>query len=498
MSQNKTYIAIDLKSFYASVECVERHLDPLTTNLVVADMSRTEKTICLAVSPSLKEYGLSGRSRLYEVIQKVDAINQKRLRKSGLKEFTKSSYNQLDLAQNRQLKLDYLVATPQMAKYMERSAEIYSIYLKYVAPEDIHVYSIDEVFIDATPYLNTYKMTAHQFAMTMIQDVLHTTGITATAGIGPNLYLCKVAMDIWAKHQQADADGVRIAELDIKSYRHYLWDHRPITDFWRVGRGYKKRLEKYHLYTMGDIARYSLAHEDELFKEFGVNAELLIDHAWGYESCTMPAIKAYKPSNNSLGAGQVLPEPYDFYKGRIVMQEMSEALSLDLVAKGLVTNQIVISIGYDISNINDSYTGEIKTDFYGRNVPKSAHGSQNLERFTASTKLINEATLKLYDRIVKKHLLIRRLSITAAHVVPFGSDEAKIDHYEQLNLFTVDPHQEAKDEKLDQELQEEKELQETLIKIKGKFGKNSVLKLSSYQEGATARERNEQIGGHKA
>ena len=498
METKKTYIAIDLKSFYASVECVERHLDPLTTHLVVADLSRTEKTICLAVSPSLKAYDLSGRSRLFEVVQKVKYINGRRLRRSGLKEFTGTSYDQTVLEKNHELQLDYIVATPQMRKYMAYSASIYSIYLKYVAPEDIHVYSIDEVFIDATPYLNTLNMTAHEFAMTIIQDVLLTTGITATAGIGPNLYLCKVAMDIWAKHQKEDADGVRIAELDVKSYRRYLWDHRPLTDFWRVGKGYAKRLEKLGLYTMGDIARYSLDHEDELFKEFGVNAELLIDHAWGYETCTMAAIKAYTPGNNCLGSGQVLTEPYDFYKARIVIQEMSEALSLDLVEKGLVTDQIVVNVGYDASNINDDYIGDVKTDFYGRIVPKSAHGSENLDRFTSSTKLINEATLKLFDRIVKRHLLIRRLSITAAKVVPENSAEAKIEHHEQLNLFTMAPDQEKTDDKVNKQLKEEKTLQETMIKIKQKYGKNAVLKLSSFQEGATARERNEQVGGHKA
>ena len=441
----RQYIAIDLKSFYASVECVERGLNPLTTNLVVADESRTEKTICLAVSPSLKSYGISGRARLFEVVQRVKEINRQRLAFAPGREFNGSSYENLKVKADPRLALDYIAAKPRMAHYMEYSTRIYDIYLKYVAPEDMHVYSVDEVFIDATTYLNTYQMTARQLAETMIRDVYETTGITATAGIGTNLYLAKIAMDIEAKHMQPDERGARIAELDEMSYRRLLWNHEPLTDFWRVGAGYQKKLHAQDLYTMGDIARCSLGGEDDyynedlLYKLFGVNAELLIDHAWGYEPCTMADIKAYKPSNNSIGSGQVLHCPYDFNKAKLIVREMADLLALDLVDKGLVTDQIVLTVGYDIENLNTAdkrkaYKGEVTTDYYGRKVPKHAHGTINLEQKTSSTKDIVNAAMKLYDRIVNKDMFIRRAYIVANHVI----DEKTVmkPAFEQLDLFT--------------------------------------------------------------
>ena len=395
MNKCKTYIAIDLKSFYASVECRERSRDPLTTNLVVADPSRTEKTICLAVSPSLKKYGLSGRARLFEVIQKVNAANNIRKLKAPNHVFSGSSDDSTELQKNPSLKIDYIIAPPRMARYMEYSTKIYNIYLKYIAPEDIHIYSIDEVFIDVTHYLSTYNMTARELAMTMIQDILDTTGITATAGIGTNMYLCKIAMDIVAKHIEPDKNGVRIAELDEMSYRRLLWNHKPLTDFWRVGRGYSKKLEKIGLYTMGDIARCSIGkstdyyNEELLYKLFGINAELLIDHVWGYEPCTMEDVKAYKPETNSISSGQVLHCPYEFDKARLVVKEMIDLMALDLVDKGLVTNQIVLTIGYDIENMTDknrsqSYKGTVTTNYYGKKVPKPAHGTTNLPKQTSS------------------------------------------------------------------------------------------------------------------
>lgn len=410
MNKCKTYIAIDLKSFYASVECRERSRDPLTTNLVVADPSRTEKTICLAVSPSLKKYGLSGRARLFEVIQKVKAANNIRKIKAPNHVFCGSSDDSLALQKKPSLKIDYIIAPPRMARYMEYSTKIYNIYLKYIAPEDIHIYSIDEVFIDVTHYLSTYNMTARELAMTMIQDILSTTGITATAGIGTNLYLCKIAMDIVAKHIEPDKNGVRIAELDEMSYRRLLWNHRPITDFWRVGRGYSNKLEKIGLYTMGDIARCSIGkptdyyNEELLYKLFGINAELLIDHAWGYEPCTMEDVKTYKPETNSISSGQVLHCPYEFDKARLVVKEMTDLMVLDLVDKGLVTNQIVLTIGYDIENITDknrsqSYKGTVTTNYYGKKVPKPAHGTTNLPKQTSSTTLITNAVMELYDKL---------------------------------------------------------------------------------------------------
>ncbi len=434
--QTKTYIAIDLKSFYASVECIERNLDPLTTNLVVADASRTEKTICLAVSPSLKSFGIPGRPRLFEVVQKVKEANAKRKWKAPKQTFEGASYDFIDLAVNPAFAIDYIVAPPRMAYYLEYSTRIYDVYLKYVAPEDMHVYSIDEVFMDVTSYLNTYNMTPRELAKTIVQDVVRTTGITATAGIGTNMYLCKIAMDIVAKHVEADEDGVRIAELDEMSYRRILWNHRPLTDFWRVGKGYAKKLEQNGLFTMGDIARCSIGKPDEfynedlLYKLFGINAELLIDHAWGYEPCTIAEIKAYKPTTNSITSGQVLQCPYTFEKAKLVVKEMTDLLVLDLVDKGLVTDQIVLTIGYDIENIKDikrrsQYDGEVTIDRYGRKIPKHAHGTTNLDRQTSSTQLIMKAVLELYDLIVDENLLIRRINISANRVVEESMVEKK-------------------------------------------------------------------------
>ena len=508
MNKCKTYIAIDLKSFYASVECRERNRDPLTTNLVVADPSRTEKTICLAVSPSLKKYGLSGRARLFEVIQKVKTANEIRKLKAPNHVFCGSSDDSRELQKKPSLKIDYIIAPPRMARYMEYSTKIYNIYLKYIAPEDIHIYSIDEVFIDVTHYLSTYNMTAHELAMTMIQDILDTTGITATAGIGTNLYLCKIAMDIVAKHIEPDKNGVRIAELDEMSYRRLLWNHRPITDFWRVGRGYSKKLEKIGLYTMGDIARCSIGkptdyyNEELLYKLFGINAELLIDHAWGYEPCTMEDVKTYKPETNSISSGQVLHCPYEFDKARLVVQEMTDLMVLDLVDKGLVTNQIVLTIGYDIENITDknrsqSYKGTVTTNYYGKKVPKPAHGTTNLPKQTSSTTLITNAVMELYDKIVNKKLLIRRINIVANKLVDEHSVK-NANKYEQLDLFTDYEILKKQREKENAESEREKRMQNTILDIKKKFGKNAILKGMNLQEGATAKDRNNQIGGHKA
>ena len=508
MNKYKTYIAIDLKSFYASVECRERSRDPLTTNLVVADPSRTEKTICLAVSPSLKKYGLSGRARLFEVIQKVNAANNIRKLKAPNHVFSGSSDDSTELQKNPSLKIDYIIAPPRMARYMEYSTKIYNIYLKYIAPEDIHIYSIDEVFIDVTHYLSTYNMTARELAMTMIQDILDTTGITATAGIGTNMYLCKIAMDIVAKHIEPDKNGVRIAELDEMSYRRLLWNHKPLTDFWRVGRGYSKKLEKIGLYTMGDIARCSIGkstdyyNEELLYKLFGINAELLIDHAWGYEPCTMEDVKAYKPETNSISSGQVLHCPYEFDKARLVVKEMIDLMALDLVDKGLVTNQIVLTIGYDIENMTDknrsqSYKGTVTTNYYGKKVPKPAHGTTNLPKQTSSTTLITNAVMELYDKIVNKKLLIRRINIVANKLVDEHSVK-NANKYEQLDLFTDYEILKKQREKENAESEREKRMQNTILDIKKKFGKNAILKGMNLQEGATAKDRNNQIGGHKA
>lgn len=504
----RTYIAIDLKSFYASVECMERGLDPMTTNLVVADKSRTEKTICLAVSPSLKAYGIPGRPRLFEVAQKIGEVNAQRRQKAPGHKLAGASCQAPELEKDPSLALDYIVAPPQMARYMQISGRIYEVYLKYIAPEDIHVYSIDEVFIDATSYLGTYRMTPRELAVKMIRDVLDTVGITATAGIGPNLYLCKVAMDIEAKHIPADENGVRIAELDEMSYRRQLWSHRPLTDFWRVGRGYAKKLEEHGLYTMGDIARCSLGkpadyyNEDLLYNLFGVNAELLIDHAWGWEPCTIADIKAYRPQSSSVGSGQVLHCAYSFEKARLAAKEMADLLALDLVEKGLVTDQIVLTVGYDIGNLKDpalrkEYSGEVKTDRYGRKIPKHAHGTVNLKQYTSSARQIVQAVSELFDRIVDEKLLVRRLSMAAAHVIPEEEAQNEIQ-FEQLDLFTDYAALQKEQEKQEAELERERKMQKAVLEIKKKFGKNAVLKGMNLEEGATARDRNRQIGGHKA
>ena len=500
MSKQRQYIAIDLKSFYASVECVDRGLDPLSTNLVVADKSRTEKTICLAVSPSLKAYGIGGRARLFEVVQRVREVNQQRQMQCGGR-LKGKSYNDNELKQHPDWELDYVVAPPRMGHYMEVSSRVYQTYLKYIAPEDIHVYSIDEVFMDVTNYLDNYKMTPHELAMTMIRDVLKTTGITATAGIGTNMYLCKVAMDIVAKHIPADKDGVRIGELDEMSYREKLWNHKPLTSFWRVGKGTANRLAQYGIDTMGKLARMSLHNEELLYKLFGVNAELLIDHAWGYEPCTIDMVKAYKPENNSFSSGQVLQSAYDVRKARVVVQEMAEAVALNLVSKRMLTDQIVLTVGYDIESltnpaIREQYHGEVTTDFYGRKVPKHAHGSENIGRQTSSTRLITEAVLALYDRIVDPHLLVRRMNLTTNHVVY----EDTVSHQQQptqLDLFTDYEAIQAKEQREQEALDKERRMQEVQLAIKQRFGKNAILKGMNFQEGATAIERNAQIGGHR-
>lgn len=496
---NKAYIAIDLKSFYASVECVDRGLDPLDTNLVVADPTRTEKTICLAVSPSLKSYGIPGRARLFEAIQKVREVNAQRKYKAPGHSFSHESYFHSELIKDPSAELTFITAPPRMAHYMEVSARIYNVYLKYIAPEDIHVYSIDEVFIDATDYLKTYGMTPRELAMKMVLDVLETTGITATAGIGTNLYLCKIAMDIYAKHCKPDKNGVRIAELDEMSYRRILWDHRPLTDFWRVGRGISKKLEEHGMYTMGDVARCSVGresdyyNEDLLYKLFGVNAELLIDHAWGWEPTEISDIKSYRPESSSLSSGQVLQEPYEFSKAKLVLKEMADLLSLELVSKRIVTDQIVLTVGYDIESLNKSYLGAVETDRYGRKIPKTAHSSENIGRYTSSTKLICETAMKLFDRIVDKELLVRRMYIVANHIIT-ENDAEKEHEYIQLNLFSDTGKQEAEEN----ELKKEKDMQKAILKIKSKYGKNSIIKGMNLKEGATALERNRQIGGHKA
>lgn len=504
MAQERQYIAIDLKSFYASVECMERGLDPLNTNLVVADVSHTEKTICLAVSPSLKSYGIPDRPRLFEVIQKVREVNRQRRWDHHIRDFDGESYDFKELQRDPTKAVGYIVATPQMARYMEVSTQIYQVYLKYVSPDDIHVYSIDEVFIDATHYLATYKMTAHELAMTMIKDVLSQTGITATAGIGTNMYLAKIAMDIVAKKMPPDKDGVRIAELNEMNYRDLLWDHTPITDFWRVGRGYAKKLEANHMFTMGDIALCSVQNEDLLYDLFGVNAELLIDHAWGWEPCTIDKIKAYKPESNSLGSGQVLHQPYPYDQAKTIIKEMADLLSLDLLDKKLVTDQIVLTIGYDRVNLEDpkiakGYKGEVTKDHYGRAIPKHAHGTQNLDFPTSSTSLIVDAAVELFDRIVDKNLFVRRVNIVANHVVSESSADYKpIPQYEQIDLFTDYEAIDKQREDEEQALKKERDRQEAILHIRKKFGKNAILKGLNFQEGATTKERNQQIGGHKA
>ena len=495
----KTYIAIDLKSFYASVECVDRGLDPLDTNLVVADPTRTDKTICLAVSPSLKSHGISGRARLFEAKQRIKEVNAERLRKAPGRKFNGKSYLAHELSANPSLELDLIIAPPQMKRYMEISTHIFSIYMKYVSPEDVHVYSIDEVFIDATGYLKLYDMNARDFTMMLIREVLKETGVTATAGIGTNMYLCKIAMDIVAKHIPADKDGVRIAELDEMSYREQLWDHRPLTDFWRVGRGISRRLEKAGLYTMGDVARCSVGgendyyNEDMLYKMFGINAELLIDHAWGWEPTEIKYIKSYTTENRSLSSGQVLKEPYSFQNARLIVKEMTDLLVLDIVNKGLKTDQIVLTVCYDISNLQDSviaskYDGPVSADPYGRLVPKNAHGSINLGSFTSSSRTIIDAAVALYDRIVNEDLLVRRIYVVANHVKTAKELEGDVV---QLSLF------ENYEEKKQNEEKEEK-LQKAVLNIQSSYGKNAILKGMNYQKEGTTRERNEQVGGHKA
>ncbi|MGN0136826.1 Y-family DNA polymerase [Anaerotignum sp.] len=501
---DRIYVCIDLKSFYASVECVERGLDPMKTNLVVADASRTEKTICLAVSPALKSFGIPGRPRLFEVVQKVRELNDERKRKIPAKIFRDTSYDKEALQKDPSLEISYITAVPRMAHYMKYSAEIYEIYLKYIAPEDIHVYSIDEVFMDLTSYLNFYKMSARQLAAKIMGHVYDATGITATAGLGTNLYLAKVAMDILAKHMPPDEKGMRIAELDELSYRQQLWNHQPISDFWRVGRGYTKKLYALGLRTMGDIARYSLdpRGEDHLYAVFGVNAELLIDHAWGWEPCGMVNIKEYKPESNSLGSGQVLQCAYPSEQAKMVVREMTDLLALSLVEKGVVTDQLVLTIGFDIENLTNpeirkQYKGAVVTDAYGRKVPKHAHGTINLKKHTNSARQIIAAVMELYDRIIEKKLLVRRINITANHII--AEKDIKEDmKYEQMDLFTDAAAEEEKRKAEEEELEKERHLQQAVLQIQKKYGKNSILKGVNLMEGATTMSRNRQIGGHRA
>lgn len=505
MKHDKVYIAIDLKSFYASVECAERGLDPMNTNLVVADSSKTEKTICLAVSPTLKKYKIPGRARLFEVLQRVEAVNKERMKKIFPKAPSKISYVDSEVQAFDDVMLGFITAPPRMALYMQYSTRIYNIYLKYIAPEDMHIYSVDEVFMDVTAYLKIYKKTPEELARMIIKDVLRETGITATVGIGTNLYLCKVAMDIVAKKMNPDENGVRIARLDEMSYRRQLWEHTPITDFWRVGQGYAKKLWENGIYTMGDIALCSMGkgkdklNEDFLYKLFGINAELLIDHAWGWEPCTIADIKKYTPENRSLGSGQVLQCAYSYDKARVVIREMADLLALDLVEKKVVTNQLVLNVGYDVENISNTkkFEGEVTTDRYGRKIPKQAHGSENLESYTSSARKITEAAVRLFDRIADKGLSVRRMYIAANHVIEEKKAEELVS-YEQMDLFTDYGKTEKSKIKEEEKLEKEKNMQRTVIEIRKKYGKNAILKGMNLQEGATARERNNQIGGHKA
>ena len=498
---SKVYMCIDLKSFYASVECIERNLDPLDTNLLVADESRTDKTICLAVSPSLKSYGLGGRCRLFEAKQKVKEVNYQRRKNNNYKNFTGKSFIASELNNNKSLELDFIAAVPRMNLYMKYSTKIYNIYLKYIAPEDILVYSIDEVFCDITNYLSFYKLSAEGLVMKIIEDVYKTTGITATAGIGTNMYLAKVAMDITAKRMKPNKFGVRIAYLDEMKYKKELWNHKPLTDFWRVGKGYTKKLEEHGMYTMGDIARMSINNEDFLFKLFGVNAEFLIDHAWGYEPCTIKDAKNYKPLNSSISQGQVLHCPYNFEKAKLIVKEMIDNLVLELVDKRLKTDQIVLTIGYDIENLTNPsierrYKGEITIDAYGRKVPKHSHGTANIDHKTSSTKTITNEVMKLYDKIVNPILLIRRLNVTACNIVNEENKEST-SIIEQIDLFTnYEEVSKQKEKSLKDEI-EEKKIQKALLNIKKKYGKNSILKAMNYEEGATAKDRNLEVGGHK-
>lgn len=498
--EKNCFIAIDLKSFYASVECVERGLDPLTTNLVVADESRTEKTICLAATPAIKAYGVPGRARLFEVVQKIKAANRRRRFYAPGRKLTGASHDATELANNPNLAIDYIVAPPRMAFYMDYSARIYKVYLRYIAPQDIHTYSIDEVFINAAPYLDTYKMTAHDLAMKLVREVLKETGITATAGIGTNLYLAKIAMDIVAKHIPPDQDGVRIAVLDEMSYRRKLWAHTPITDFWRVGKGYAEKLANIGLYSMGDIARRSLdaQGEKELYRVFGVNAELLIDHAWGYEPCTMEAIKAYRPASTSVSSGQVLHCPYTNEQARLIVWEMADQMILDLVAKKLMTSQIVLDVGYDIENIAKGYTGLVHIDHYGRRVPKPAHGTVSLKKHSSSTKELLHEILALYDRIVSPTLMVRRITITMGKLIEEDSATKQNEDVIQFDLFSDTEKEVKQSEAAEHAGQKEKSLQHAMIAIKNKFGKNAILKAANLKEEARAIARNSEIGGHKA
>ncbi len=491
MKEERSYISIDLKSFYASVECADRGIDPLDAYLVVADITRTEKTICLAVSPALKAYGISGRSRLFEVVQRVKEVNSARKCNAPEKKLTgKTRFDSIAKAMPG-LAVDYIVAPPRMSRYIKMSNEIYKIYLKYIAPEDIHVYSVDEVFMDVTNYLYFYDLTAEQLADKIVKDILKATGITATAGIGTNLYLCKVAMDILAKHIKVENGGSRIAKLDEQSYRRLLWEHRPITDFWRIGRGYSKTLSRYGMFTMGDVARCSTVNEKLLYDLFGINAELLIDHAWGFEGCTIDDIKSYTPRVKSLSSGQVLSTPYDFKKARLIIREMTELLTLDLVSKKLVTDQVVLTVGYDVSSLKNGYKGEVKVDVYGRKLPAHSHGSENIGRYTSSTNLIANAVLRLFDRITDRSLQVRRMYIAANHTIP-EAEAAQLS--EQLDLFT-DFETQAERERL---LERERSLQKATVSLHKRYGKNSVLKGMNLKEGATSIERNSQIGGHRA
>lgn len=497
MNGGKMYIAIDLKSFYASVECVARGLDPLSTHLVVADESRTDKTICLAVSPSLKALGVSGRPRLFEVRQRVRELNRERRRKAPGHTLGRRSVLPEELRRHPSYELDFIIAPPRMVKYMEASSRVYEVYLKYIAPEDIHVYSVDEVFIDATGYLRAHRLSAREFAAKLVLDVLNTTGITATAGIGTNLYLAKIAMDIMAKHIPADKNGVRIAQLDEMTYRKCLWNHRPLTDFWRIGGGISSRLERHGMFTMGDIARCSIENEELLYKLFGVNAELLIDHAWGWEPCEIADIKAYRPESRSLSSGQVLPEPYAFEKARLIVREMADLLSLDLVSKHVVTDQLVLDVGYDTENLADpekrrAYLGEVHIDHYGRAVPRAAHGSLNLETRTSSARKIIAAAAEIFDRIVNRAFTIRKITIAAEHIT--SEESLENPGPEQLDLFT-DYARREREELLQTR---ERELQRAVVKIKDKYGKNAILKGMNLEEGGKTIERNKQVGGHRA
>ena len=505
--KERTYVCCDLKSFYASVECVERGLDPMTTNLVVADKRRTDKTICLAVTPSLKAYGISGRARLFEVVQRVKEVNAQRQRSAPGRQFSGASSHDPEVRENPALALDYIVAPPRMAHYIDWSTKIYQVYLKYIAPEDIYPYSIDEVFMDVTNYLDAYRMTARELTRTIILDILKTTGITAAAGMGTNLYLAKVAMDIGAKHVPADEHGVRIAELDEMSYRRFLWSHRPLTDFWRVGRGYAAKLEAHGLYTMGDVARCSIGkptdyhNEELLYQLFGVNAEILIDHAWGWEPCTIADARSYRPENKSIVSGQVLQCPYDVPKARLVVREMADALALDLVDKGLVTNQLVLTVGYDRENLDDprrsrNYHGPVTTDRYGRRIPKHAVGTENFPYTSSANDLLKAATA-LYDRIVDPNLLVRRLSISANKLLDEAS-APKGGEAEQMDLFTDYAAREKQTQADEAAHARERKIQEAMLGIKKRYGKNAILKGMNLEDGATAKERNQTIGGHQA